>query len=395
MQSSDKKRKRVLYVNQFFSHYRSSVIAEFLDKSEHDFVFMGADHSFGSGIKLVNNIPAAQFKKSNGYRLWKFLFWPRPVFAALNPKYDTLVLLGNFSKGSMWLAAIFGRLTGKQVFFWTHGWVRRDKGVKRVFRKTFYKLANGLLLYGHRAKMIGIEEGFDSDRLHVIYNALDCDSQDKTRAQIKPDDRDRTRNELFGDHASNPVVVNVTRLHHYKKLDTLIEAAAILNDQGRPVNVLIVGDGPHKSELEQLAKDKGVNAVFTGALYDELEIGKMLNASDVAVMPGPVGLLVMHALAYGVPVISNDHFDRQMPEFEAIIPGITGGFFENDNVQALADCITEFFADSITHQERYTRSREIIERFYNPTTQRLLIDRAIHGEKANDLVNATICPVKG
>lgn len=391
MGSSKTKRKKVLYVNQFFSHYRSSVIWEFINKSDHDFVFMGADHNFGSGIALVDNIPQEHFKRSRGYRVWKFLFWPRPVLAALNPRYDTLVLLGNSRVGAMWLAAIFGRLTGKQVFFWTHGWVRKDTGIKRIIRNAFYRLANGLLLYGHRSKMIGIEEGFDPDRLHVVYNALDCEAQNITRAKIGSEDRDRTRSELFGEHASNPTIVNITRLHHYKKLDMLIEAAAILQDRGQPVNILIVGDGPHKLELEQLAKDKGVNAVFTGALYDELEIGRMLNASDVAVMPGPVGLLVMHALAYGVPVISNDDFDQQMPEFEAIVPGITGGFFENDYVEALADCIDDFFAESISHEERYARSREIIERFYNPTTQRRLIDRAVSGAKANDLVNATIC----
>ncbi len=394
MGSSKSERKRVLYVNQFFSHYRSSVIDEFLHKSNHDFVFMGADHSFGSGIALADNIPPEKFKRSQGYRFWKFLFWPRPVFAALNPRYDALVLLGNSTVGAMWLAAIFGRLTGKEVYFWTHGWVRKDTGIKRFIRNTFYGLANGLLLYGHRSKMIGIGEGFDPDRLHVVYNALDCESQDNTRAKISSDDRDKTRNDLFGEHASNPTIINITRLHHYKKLDMLIDAAAILKDRGHPVNILIVGDGPHKSELEQLADDKEVSAVFTGALYDELEIGQMLNASDVAVMPGPVGLLVMHALAYGVPVITNDHFDRQMPEFEAIVPGVTGGFFEKDNVEALADCIQTFFADSSSHNERYARSREIIERFYNPTSQRRLIDRALSGEKADDLANAVICQIK-
>ncbi|MCR9076887.1 MAG: glycosyltransferase, partial [bacterium] len=257
-------------------------------------------------------------------------------------------------------------------------------------RNTFYKLGHGLLLYGHRAKAIGLGYGFRPGQLHVIYNSLDCELQDRTLAALPGDARQSTRAELFPGREDHPVLVNITRLHHYKKLDQLIRAAAKLEKAGRPVNVLIVGDGPHKEELMALADELGVSAVFTGAVYGEDELGRMLIASDVAVMPGPIGLLAMHALAYGVPAISHNSYDQQMPEFESIVDGKTGGFFTEDDLDSLVQTIEHQIGIEWTHEQRMEAARELIERFYNPVSQRRLIDRAVEGDPADDLFNARL-----
>jgi len=386
MVNQKKTNHKVLCINQFFPHYRQSVITQLIEKSEHHYDFMGGKHSFGMGIQLATNIPADRFKVARGFVFWRFLFWPRPVLAALNPRYDVLILLGNPRIGSMWLTALFGKLTGKRVLFWTHGWKCKEAGFKRFCKNTFFKLADGLLLYGHRAKVIGVEEGFNPDHLYVVYNSLDCKAQDKVRSKILSEDRAEMREELFGEQNMNPVIINITRLHQYKKIDMLIEAAVELKKKSVFVNLLILGDGPHRGELEELAERNGIHAVFTGAIYDENKIGRMLDASDLAVMPGPVGLLVMHALAYGVPVVSNNNFDTQMPEFEAITPGITGDFFEPDNLNSLVDSIQRVLNNPMPKEQQYQKARERIERFYNPVSQRMRIDSAVEGNAANDLM---------
>lgn len=381
--------RRVAVIYHYFAHYRDPVIRELISGSAHTYEFLGDTHSFGSGIKLTE-IPAARFRRARCVLLGPLMFQWGAIRAALSWRYDTLILLGNCKWPTMWVAAIIGRLLGKRVLFWTHGWLERETGMKALFRNTFYRLGHGILLYGHRAKCIGIDMGFNPSRLHVIYNSLDCELQDRTRASFAPDERERTRAELFPEHAQRPILINVTRLHPYKKLDQLIKAAAMLAERGTPVNVLIIGDGPHRPELERLTAELGVNARFTGALYEEHEIGRMLNASDLAVMPGPIGLLAMHALAYGVPVVSHNDFDQQMPEFESIIEGETGGFFPPDNLEALADVIVSLLSIERTPEQRTIKARELIERFYNPISQRILIDRAVEGDQADDLFNAGI-----
>ncbi len=389
--SSEAKPKKVAVIYHYFAHYREPIFIELINNSKHHYDFLAGEHSFNSGIKLIENLPDGRLKKARCFFLGPLLIQFGAVKAALSSEYDTLILLGNSKWPTTWLSAIIGRLRGKHILFWSHGWLTKEHGLKGWIRNSFYKQAHGLLLYGHRSKCIGISNGFDPETIHVIYNSLDCKSQDETRAKIKPTDREQTRRELFADDADNPILVNVTRLHHYKKMDMLIRAAHKLNEQGSPTNVLIIGDGPHKPELEVLAQELKVNAVFTGALYDELEIGKMLNASDLAVMPGPVGLLVMHALAYGVPVISNNDFDTQMPEFEAINAGVSGDFFERDNLDSLVETIKKSLESQPPFEQRCKQTRETIERFYNPISERKLIDRAVDGLPANDLFNASLC----
>ncbi|MGJ8636944.1 MAG: glycosyltransferase [Phycisphaerales bacterium] len=382
--------KRVAVIYHYFAHYRQPVLLQLIEQGRHHYEFLANDHSFDTGIKLADQIPTDRFQKAPGKFLGPFLFQFGAVKAALSSRYDTLIMLGNPTWPTTWLAAILGRLRGKQILYWTHGYLKEDTGLKALFRNTFNKLAHGLLLYGHRAKELGTKAGLNPDRLHVIYNSLDCQLQDQARSQIKPTDRQATRDKLFADHADRPVLINITRLQPHKRLDLLIDAAAILKEQGTPVNVLIVGEGEEKQALEQRAKEQDITAVFTGALYEELEIGRMLNAADIAVMPGPVGLLVMHALAYGVPVISNNNFDTQMPEFEAIKQGLTGDFFKPQDLDSLVESIKRTLNSTTTYEQRYSQAREPIDHRYNPISQRILIDRAVDGLPADDDFNAAL-----
>lgn len=383
---------RVAVVNRFFSHYRQQLITELIEHGKHHYTFIGDESDYGTGIKLAQSFGESQFVKAKGHQLSKFYFQFGTIHAALGTKYDVIVFAGNPYHLTTWIAAALSRIRGKRTLYWSHGWIKKESGLQAIIRRLFYKISQGMLLYGHRAKVIGISEGFSPDFFHVIYNSLDCQTQDSIRAQLDPNDRQSTKQHLFPGRDQYPVLINITRLNPYKKLDMLIKAASILEERGFPVNVLIVGEGEHKQALETQAQELGVHAVFTGALYEELELGKMLNASDCAVMPGPIGLLVMHALAYGVPLITNDNLDSQMPEVEAILPGLTGDLFKDNDVNDLADTIERFLSTDSSYEDRYNKSREIIERFYNPFNQTKIFDRAVEGAPANDLFAASLKP---
>ena len=381
-----KKPKRVAVVYHYFAHYREPVNLALINGSPHEYHFYGETHSFGTGIKLTDNFPNSRFHRLRALKIGPLFLQPGLLLLALSPKHDALVMLGNAKWPCSWIAAVLARLTGKRVLFWTHGWLRVERGKARAFRNAFYKLANALLVYGHRAKAIGTEHmGFDPSRIHVIYNSLDTDAQDACRATLTKERIEREYKERFGDRAHLPTIINVTRLHEYKRVDMIITAAAKLRAQGKDVNVIIVGDGPHKPEIEKLAQELGVRAVFTGALYDEETIAALISGASVTVMPGPVGLLVMHALAYGCPVVSNDDFDAQMPEFEAIVEGVSGSYFHAGDADSLAQAIARWTDPAARTDETREQARRMITGFYNPHTQQRLIDAAVEGAAPDDL----------
>src|SRR5581483_8267639 len=195
--------------------------------------------------------------------------------------------------------------------------------------------ADGLLLYGDRAKSIGVHCGFPAERLYVMYNSLDFEFQQRCAAEIPPHESAALRRALFGSHVT-PIVIGTARLTEKKRFDLLIRALGMINRRSRRVDLLLVGDGPARSALQTLARSEGVNVAFAGACYDEPQLARYFACACVTASPGEVGLTCMHSLGYGVPVITHNDPGRQMPEFEAIVPGITGDLVEPDNVVDLA-----------------------------------------------------------
>ncbi len=226
--------------------------------------------------------------------------------------FDTYIFLGNGQWLSTWVAAVVARMRGRRVLFWTHGWTRRDRGMKRYLRVIFYRLANGLLLYGDRARSIGMELGFSSTSLYVMYNSLDFDKQQFLLSKQAADAGAAMRAELFGD-PNVPMVIAAARLTTAKRFDLLIRAIGVVSRRHRPVNLLIVGDGPGEDRLHHLAFAEGVRVAMVGECYDEERLALLFSAAAVTVSPGNIGLTCMHSLGYGVPVITHDDPEEQGP----------------------------------------------------------------------------------
>jgi 1,2-diacylglycerol 3-alpha-glucosyltransferase len=379
------RRPRVAIVYHFFAHYRAAVMVELARRSGLDVTLVGDAGDYESDIKAWQTPSDIPFRLAPCRRIRGSSMWQKGVVGlALGREFDALILLGNAYWPSTWLAAILGRLRGKRILFWTHGWITPPRGAKGAFRNAFYRLAHGLLLYGHLAKQYGIESGFDPERLHVIYNSLDYDAQRAARSTVSPEDERTLRRELFGTEAV-AVAICSTRLIAIRRLDLLIEAAAMLRAEGLPVVLLLVGDGPERANLERLAKERGVPAHFAGACYDESKLARYTMASNVTVAPGKVGLTAMQSLAFGTPVITHDEADDQMPEWEAIIPGRNGSLFRRNDAKALAEAMRPWLLTPGVDPATRAECHRATDRFYNPSMQRRAIARAVRGQSADDL----------
>jgi glycosyltransferase involved in cell wall biosynthesis len=104
----------------------------------------------------------------------------------------------------------------------------------------------------------------------------------------------------------------------------------------------------------------------------------LFGMADLTVSPGDVGLLAMHSMVYGTPVISHDNPYRQMPEFEAIIPGKTGQLYEYDSVDSMAGTIRAWLE---TQQGRRDEIRQdcqaVIDQYYTPEYQLKMIKHSL------------------
>lgn len=366
----------VAIIQPVVPHYRAALFRELLTGTEHTY-FIVADKPNHETIRRSREIECNErFQTARTWKIGPLEYQTNVVSLARAPNLDCIIFCGNAHYISVWVAALLGRISGKRILFWTHGWLRVEKGPKRWIRNTFYRLAHALLLYGEEGKRIGQLNSFSAEKMHVVFNSLDHERQRAVRAEITPEDVRNTRRTLFA-APDRPMVICVSRVTASCRFDMLLDAQELLLRQGHWVNVLLVGDGPARCDLQASATKRKLPVHFFGAEYDESVLGKLTMAANVTVSPGKVGLTAMQSLGYGIPVITHDDPAQQGPEWEAIIPGITGDFFRRNDIQDLAAVILRWTKQPTVEKCVSNECFRIIESRYTPRLQAEAFNKAV------------------
>lgn len=371
-------RPRIAIAYHFFPHYRRGIINEIREIEEVTFI---GDSVGEDGIKPHEFAPNDKFVTARCFRLGKFLIQPRLPYICMFGNFEVFVFLASPNHLTTWIGAILARLRGKRVIFWGHGFKSARGDAKNAVRKIFFSIPHAFYTYGYRAKKNAASLGFDPDTTYVGFNSLNYSAQLPIRQKLIASlDRETSKPTSFR-------IFCISRLTQICRYDLLLTAASILSAKGIECKITFIGDGPEMDALRSQAHAYGVDADFLGALYDESKIAEHIYSSDVTVSPGKVGLTAMHSLMFGTPVITNDNFELQMPEVEAIVPGHTGAFFLHGSAQDLADKLIAFQEQFRDRQSTRIKCFSMIDRLYNPKTQARVMHRAILGlpaEEGND-----------
>jgi len=270
-------------------------------------------------------------------------------------KYDVYLVTGDTWSVSTWLFLLLSRIFNRKVYLWTHGLLGREKGIRQKLNVLFIKLATGAFIYSNRSKQLLVSAGVSADILYVIHNSLDYDTQLAIRRHIKP-------SPIFANHFSSgsKTIIFIGRLTRVKRLDVLIDALSVLNKTANVFNLVLVGTGQDRPFLEEKVNKLELQDCvwFYGASYNEESNAELIYNADLCVAPGNIGLTAMHTMVYGTPCISNNDYDSQMPEHEAIIAGKTGDFFDKDDVDSLVATIKRWFEN---HKDRETVRKDCYE----------------------------------
>ncbi len=360
---------KIALIYNFAQHYRTNIFS-LMDQQ------LNIDFYFGDKYLNVKKMDYSLLQnKVTEVKNCEFgpIGWQKGVVGLLSKKYDTYIMLGEPMVLSTWIILLFARFGGKRVFLWTHGWYGKETRIRAFIKKIFFGLADGCLLYGNYAKRLMINEGLNPSKLTVIHNSLLYDKQIIIRHKLEV-------SHVFKDHFKNgyPTVIFVGRLTPVKKLNQLINAQAICRKRGFLFNVTFIGNGQILDELQDVVKNNNLSEFvwFYGASYNEEELSSLIYNADLCVAPGNIGLTAMHAMVYGCPCISHNDFKWQMPEFEAINEGVTGTFFERDNVESLANAIESWLKKSNRENIRKACYEEI-DKEWNPHIQLEIIKKAI------------------
>ena len=342
---------KLCLIYNYAQHYRTNIFQLIDREFKCDFVF---GDSMGDVKKMDYSLLAGRVTENHTLKFngWTF---QKGMIKQLRQGYTHYILLGDTRSVSTWLFCIIARLfhRRKNIFFWTHGWYGKETRIEKILKKIFFRLPNGVIFtYGDYAKQLMIENGLDASKICPIHNSLAYDQHLQLRKGLCLTD-------IYTKHFSNSNknLIFVGRLTPVKKLDQILLAMIKSAEKGHKYNLTLIGGGEKERELKDLSVSLGLSDCvwFYGPCYDELELGNLIYNADLCVAPGNIGLTAIHSMTFGTPAITHNDFKWQMPEFEAIVEGKTGAFFERDNIVDLSDKINNWF-------NNYSEQREIIRK---------------------------------
>ena len=151
------------------------------------------------------------------------------------------------------------------------------------------------------------------------------------------------------------------RLVFYKNVEVLLRAWNDIVKQYPNAKLIIAGDGPHKTRLQDLAKDLK-NIIFTGFVTPE-EKSKILSESNALLFPSLIegfGLVILEAFAQKRPVLTSN-----IPPMSDIVDQKTGYLIDPHDEKKWAEKIISLIKEPELSNKMGEEGYKILEEKYN------------------------------
>jgi glycosyltransferase involved in cell wall biosynthesis len=210
-------------------------------------------------------------------------------------------------------------------------------------RFTSRRLAGHVAVGVRAARWIESLFGLPARSIRVIHNAV-------PDRELRPSER----------LVPGPIVGTIGRLDTQKGHDVLVRALAHLPD----VTAVVVGDGPERDALTNLAQELGVadRLVLTGWREDARDL---LTTFDVFALPSRFEgfpLVVLEAMLASLPIVASDVGSVS----EAIVDGETGVLVEAEDVESLAAAIAALLGDEPRRRRLGANARRSVLESFSP-----------------------------
>jgi glycosyltransferase involved in cell wall biosynthesis len=303
-------------------------------------VFAGGDQG---SLKAVHSSERFCQEISNVRNIYigplQFRYQPAQIEAIDSNRFDMVILPWDAHYLNLPFSLWLGKRKGAPIVLWGHGYSRKGKGFRDKVRNAYGKRADAVLLYSRTVADILIREhGYEPERVFVAQNAIDQMPIALESEHWRQDEVGLTHfREKWGLNPARTIIF-VSRLEADNNIEMLIQALGLLRVTYPDAKLVIIGDGSVKQDLETLVFETGQKeaVIFTGAIYDDQALAPWMLCSTLFCYPVNIGLSILHAFGYGLPVVTSDNIGRHNPEIEALIPGENGLFYRDGDVADMA-----------------------------------------------------------
>lgn len=328
----------VLILQRILPPYRQAFFQKLACSTQINPTIAYGQPSMHSALESAAFLPGVQTLALRNIYLGKnesVILQTRSLALLSSRRYQTVIAEFNPRIVTNLAACLVARALGLKFLWWGHGFRPTSGPIDKWIYRILAALAHGIIFYS----AAGMEEfarlGMPRKKLFVSWNSINL--EEIAQVSCPAPFRDRTR------------ILSVGRLIAGKKTALLLRGFALALPKLKPGTILtLIGDGPERKPLEQLARQLSISdrIEFIGSIYEQAKLAPYFDTALVSVSPGYIGLSAIHSLAYGVPMLVADK-EPHSPEIAAIESGVNAVFFSSDSPESLSEALLLLVGDPV------------------------------------------------
>jgi glycosyltransferase involved in cell wall biosynthesis len=371
------RKQTVAFLPKSLTHYRIPFFNTLRERLEHEGVAMRVVYGDASPQDAargdIAELSWGEFRANRFVPVGRRTMVWQPVFdlsreAGLVVVEQATKLLANY------LLLAGQNAGGARVAFWGHGANLQHQGAHRgaeALKRVVSTRPHWWFAYTQGVRDRVERLGYPPQRITVVQNAIDTLQLRALRRGGSGDAIEAARGKY--DLGAGPVAAFVGGLYPEKRLPFLAAAADVLAREIPEFRLLVIGDGPGRRQLEDLAQGR-THVRYLGPLFGEEKIAALAPAS-LMLIPGLVGLTIVDAFALELPLVTTS-IDYHSPEIEYLVPEDNGLIVDPpDDSDKYAQTVLELLRDP----ERLERLREGCRRDALRYTNGAMVDRFATG----------------
>ena len=317
-----------------------------------------AHSKYPSNVKLIKSISAKCDRL-----VWQFLPW-REILG----NYDVIFISGNPRVLS---DVVFGTLLillRRKVVLWTMAHSYGANAVTEAVRLLWSRIFHFIFLYTDAETDYLRKKGFRKHCLVGMNNGLDQKQIDAVSLMWPASRLQQWR--ATHNLEKRILVLSCARLTKKNKFEQFVTALDTITISVPNILWCVIGSGTERAELESMVNKAGLakHVRFVGELYVEEEMAPWFLSSEIFVHPAAIGLSLLHAFGYGLPVVTHGTPAHHNPEYTAFEPELTGRNFDEDDVQHLARVVINLLEDAETRFRMKQHVLRVAREKYNVDT---------------------------
>jgi len=290
-------------------------------------------------------------------------FWQKKL--CLDPEMgvgDVLVVSGNLRFLSNFPILFQAKRKRIAIIWWGHGSSKRRSKFKDIINRIVMHFVDIRLLYTDKEVEDYKQQGFPANKLFATNNAIN--QKPINNAILAWGAKKLFQFKNSEGITNKKILLFCGRRTGSVSLNLVYDALAQLNVNGNYFFV-VIGPKEENAALKKQAEDLNIeaNIRWVGPIFNQHELAPWFLSADCFVFPGPIGLSILHAFAYGLPTIVPDVVHN--PEIAAFNDGQNGLFYKDGDANNLTEKISMITENPVFSNKLSEAAFQTVETKYN------------------------------